>query len=250
MYGQTNQAAGYLRRQYAIVLRRCGVINSLPYWATLGTFCALLAGPAAAEIVTDGRSATQLIRSGAVTDIRTGTISNGTGINSFSRFNVLSGELANLFVPDSASALVNIVRDQTTTINGMVNAYKDGRIGGNVFFASPNGFVVGQSGVINVGHLTVSTPTGEFSDRLLDSNGRSEQAALQQLLDGGAIPLSSSGLIAIRGSVNALEGVRLTGSQVQIDAQAHIVTIQAVTKMPQLHQSFLKRHRGAAFATA
>lgn len=235
MFGQTNQAVGYLRRQYAIVLRRCGIINALPFWAAFGTFSALMAGSATAEVVTDGRSATQLIRSGAVTDIRTGTISNGIGINSFSRFNVLSGEIANLFVPDSTNALVNIVRDQTVTINGMVNSYKNGHIGGNVFFASPNGFVVGQSGVINVGRLTVTTPTREFTDRLLDGSGRVDQAALQQLRDGAAIPLSSSGLISIQGGVNALEGVRLDGSQVQVDAQAQITAgHQAVPRIEEL----------------
>jgi filamentous hemagglutinin family protein len=195
----------------------------------------MVAGPAAAEVVADGRSATQLIRSGAVTDIRTGTVSNGVGINSFSRFNVLSGEIANLFVPDSTNALVNIVRDQSVTINGMVNSYKNGNIGGNIFFASPNGFVVGPSGVVNVGRLTVSTPTHEFTERLLDGSGRVDQASLQQLRDGAEIPISSSGLISIQGEVNALEGISLNGSQVKVGAQAKVTAgYQAVPRIEEL----------------
>ena len=88
-------------------------------------------------IVTDGRTATSVVQNGAVTDIRTETIRNGNGFNSFSQFNVGSGETANLYVPDSANALINIVRDQRSEINGILNGYKNGQIGGDIYFANP-----------------------------------------------------------------------------------------------------------------
>lgn len=196
---------------------------------------AILSSPGvyAQGIVTDGRTATSVVQNGQVTDIRTSTIQGGNGFNSFSRFNVGSGETANLYVPDSANALINIVRDQRTEINGILNGYKNGQIGGDIYFANPHGMVVGEKGVINVGSLNVSTPNNAALERLLGADGRIDEQAVAQL-KAGNLPLSESGLVSVRGQVNARGAIKLQGHDVEIAAGASLNSAQPAT--PRIEQ--------------
>lgn len=168
------------------------------------------------HIVPDGRTQTQLSVSGTTTNITTSTISGSTGFNSFSQFQEGAGNTVNLQVPNGANSLVNIVRNSPVVINGILNAYQDGKIGGNVYFADPYGFVVGAKGVVNVGGLTVTTPTREFLDTVVDSSGNISAAAARALMNGTA-PISSDGMISIAGRINAGPGgVKLIGQSVVI----------------------------------
>ena len=176
----------------------------------------LLMSPAAwaQAIQTDGRTLTTVTTVGAVTDVRTGTVSGQTGFNSFKSFSVDAGHTANLHVPGGALNLVNIVRDTRTDIHGTLNAIRDGRIGGNVYFANPHGFVVGAGGIVNVGALSVSTPTQGFVDRFFTAPGVVDAGSLSQLLNGSA-PLSSA-TIRIDGRVNAIDAVELAAGTVSV----------------------------------
>lgn len=100
-----------------------------------------------------------------------------------------------------------------TEINGVLNAYANGHIGGNVAFADPYGLVVGRSGVVNVGSLSVSTPTKDFMNRMLGAGGQINDAAVSQFLAGEA-PLSADGSVDIEGRINAAGGIRLQAAQV------------------------------------
>jgi filamentous hemagglutinin family protein len=188
-----------------------------PSFCTLAGMASLplLMSPAAwaQAIQADGRTLTTVSTAGAVTDIRTGTIAGNSGFNSFNTFSVNSGHTANLHVPSGAVNLVNIVRDARSDIHGTLNAIRDGRIGGNVFFANPHGFVVGAGGVVNVGSLSVSTPTQSFADRFF-VNGQPDAGAVGQLLNGTA-PLSSAA-IRIDGQINAADGVTLAAGTVSV----------------------------------
>ena len=135
-----------------------------------------------------------LSQSGAVTDITTATVKGQNAFNSFSRFNIGSGQTVNLHLPAQAANLLNLVRNERSVINGVMNAYKNGQIGGNVFFFNPHGMVVGAQGQINVGSLTVAAPTPEYMERLIGPGGVIDDAAVNQALSG-EIPLSESGLI-------------------------------------------------------
>ena len=204
--------------------------------AGLLTVGALLASPGlyAQSIVIDGRTDTSLVHNGNVTDVFTATIKNGNGFNSFSRFNVDAGDIANLHVPDSAKALINIVRDQRTEINGILNGYKNGQIGGDIYFANPHGMVVGESGVINVGSLTVTTPTSAALERLLGPDGQIDDVAVAQL-KAGNLPLSASGLVSVRGQVNARGAITLSAEDVGITASGQLVSgQQALPRIEQL----------------
>src|SRR5690348_16524625 len=203
-----------------MVTRRAG--RARPSLFVVSCFAALLAPTAGAlaqalpnHIVPDGRTQTQIQVNGRTTSITTATISGGNAFNSFSQFQLGGGNTANLYVPNGASNLINLVRDGQTVINGTLNAYKNGSIGGNVYFEDPFGFVVGAGGVINVGSLTVNTPTQQFLDRVVDAQGHVDNAATAQLLSG-AVPLSPNGVIYVRGTINAQGGVSLGGQKVTI----------------------------------
>ena len=185
---------------------------------------ALFALPAAAQslepggnvIIPDGRTATQLSVSGSTTDITTGTMAGGNAYNSFSQFRVGESNTVNLHVPTDASHLVNIVRDGPVVVDGILNGMKDGRIGGNVVFSDSYGFIVSEKGVVNVGSLTVNTPTREFLEQVIDPSGRVNTALGARLIDGD-VPLSPDGAIVIKGKVNAKTGVSLKANTVRVD---------------------------------
>ena len=167
------------------------------------------------QIVTDGRTQTTLDISGSVTNIRTNTISGNTGLNSFSIFNVYQNNTVNLFLPDRTDNLVNMVTDQQSVIDGFLNAYKDGQIGGNVYFLNPYGILVGAQGVINAGQLNLQTPSHDFMNSMFSSNNVISPPAMQQVLENGA-PLSRTGVIDIRGQVNAVTSATMAGGDILI----------------------------------
>ena len=169
----------------------------------------------AQSIVPDGRTATSLATQGNVTSVSTATLSGANAFNSFSRFGVDAGAVVNLHVPGAASNLINIVRDERTNVYGILNSIKDGRIGGNVWFANPHGFVVGASGIVNVGSLTVATPTQAFVDGFFTAPGSPNEAAAAQLLAGTA-PRNTAGLVSIQGTINAADDVRLLAGTVNV----------------------------------
>lgn len=179
----------------------------------LPVFSVRLQAQTANVIVPDGRTGTSLQTSGNVTNVTTSTVSGNNAFNSFSQFSVGQGNTVNLQLPTGTRNLVNIVRDAPVYVNGTLNSYMNGAIGGNVYFADPKGFVVGRSGVVNVGSLNVSTPTREFTDSLIGAGGQINGSAVGNLM-AGSFPVSPDGNIRIYGRVNAQDGVRLTGQNV------------------------------------
>ncbi|MHC4048420.1 leukotoxin LktA family filamentous adhesin [Bradyrhizobium sp. 25ACV] len=179
----------------------------------LPVFSVRLQAQTANVIVPHGRTGTSLQTSGSVTNVTTSTVSGNNAFNSFSQFSVGQGNTVNLQLPTGTRNLVNIVRDAPVYVNGTLNSYMNGSIGGNVYFADPKGFVVGRSGVVNVGSLNVSTPTREFTDSLIGPGGAINGTAVGNLM-AGSFPVSPDGNIRIYGRVNAQDGVRLTGQNV------------------------------------
>ncbi|WP_372656933.1 leukotoxin LktA family filamentous adhesin, partial [Hydrogenophaga sp.] len=214
-------AEAYLRRQYLCLLRRCAWNQALNTF--VGVVAAIHGVAASAQaIVVDGRTQTQVSVNGAVTDVSTQTVRGPTGFNSFSRFNVESATTVNLHLPDQTRNLLNLVHDEQSSIHGMVNAYQDGHIGGNVFFLNPHGIVVGKQGVLNVGSLTLATPTPAFMNELVAPGGEIGQAATDQAL-AGSMPLSESGLVRVQGRINATEAVTLAGGSVDVATGAQVL---------------------------
>ncbi|HVY08199.1 MAG TPA: leukotoxin LktA family filamentous adhesin [Burkholderiales bacterium] len=166
------------------------------------------------QIVTDGRTRTTLNINGRVTDVSTATIVGNNAFNSFSKFDVYSGNTVNLQVPAGASNLLNLVSSASASrIDGMLNAVKNGQIGGNVFLANPEGIIVGSGGVINAGSLTLLTPTHAFIDNFFDAPGAPNAAATTSLLTG-TVPINDKGLILIKGRINTAGDATLQGGDI------------------------------------
>ena len=169
----------------------------------------------AQSIVPDGRTQTTLQTSGTVTDVRTATVQGAVGYNSFDRFNVDAGKVVNLHLPGGTDHLLNLVHNQRTTIDGMLNAVKGGQIGGHVLIANPHGIVVGSQGVVNVGALSLMTPTGAFMDDFFGPGGASSATATSALLDGSA-PIASDAVVSVEGVVNTVDDLRIDAGMINV----------------------------------
>ena len=174
-----------------------------------------IAQSSGSQIILDGRTDTSLIIDQNVTDIYTNTVLGNTGFNSFSIFNVYQGNEVNLFLPDGASVLMNMVHDQQTVIDGYLNSYKDGKVGGDVYFLNPHGIVVGQTGVMNVGAVKFVTPTQDFMTNMFGANSMISAPQVTLVKDSN-VPLSSHGLIQVRGTVNATGQASLAANDIEI----------------------------------
>ena len=139
----------------------------------------------------------------------------GTAYNSFSTFQESAGNTVDLIVPQQAGTLVNIVRDGPAVVNGTLNAYKNGQIGGNVVFADSYGLVVGKSGVINTGGLSVVTPTNDYLDKVINSKGHIDPRAAAGLRTGD-FPISPNGSVVINGRVNAQRTIMMRAFNVAV----------------------------------
>lgn len=136
-------------------------------------------------------------------------VANGdTGFRQYENFYLSKGDIANLIFKygnRDVSKFVNLV-DGKVNIQGIVNTMRDGNFyNGHAIFISPNGMVVGESGVLNVGSLSVLTPSTSTYDKL-----KANPTAMK-LKD---VQNETNGDILIRGAVLARDNVNLQGAHV------------------------------------
>lgn len=152
-------------------------------------------------------------------------------INEFAKFQLDANDIANLYfhkqgetINADAGNLLNFVNTRID-INGTVNAIKNGTIGGNLFFLSPEGMAVGKSGVINTGALYVMAPAttslpGESNYESLKgvfNTGAATEEHLNAIKNGSPlIPLNPSGTISVLGKINAADDVKLYAAQIAV----------------------------------
>lgn len=98
-----------------------------------------------------------LANGGKQYDITNQQVNNGNALNKFTDFALTQHDVANLHMGE-ANHQINVVKNKID-IDGVVNAIKDNKIGGDVYFFSNAGIVVGENGVFNVGRLTLGTNT-------------------------------------------------------------------------------------------
>ncbi len=236
----SRSAITQLTRWYRQVLIKCAILNAAVMTVTF-------TAPTVAE-------ATEINQSGVpfqtATDIAhapdsniwniSTTTTNGAGdigINTFGKFNVSEGDTANLNLINQQDKLVNLVFDSSASqIDGIVNSYKNGQIGGDVLFANPNGFVVGKTGVFNVGSLTLMTPTEDTMKKVFEDNNISEDNlnslvsfnmnGSEYLLLGGEeteVELNPAD-ISIDGTINSGAGITIAngGKEININKDAKL----------------------------
>ena len=171
------------------------------------------------------------------------------GYNRFKEFKITQGDIANMYFhlqghpENKTDNLVNLVKSKID-IQGTVNAIKDNRIGGNLYFLSADGMAVGKTGVINAGRFVAMVPAssnftgnvgtsgmwgsttqmayqfehyisnfGKRNDKGEFSTLRTEWAEQEELK---GFRLATDGKIEIAGQVNTRNGMLLGAAHIDI----------------------------------
>ena len=136
------------------------------------------------------------------------TINGATGLRSYTDFTLTNGDVANLQFDNGVETFVNMVTNRIN-IDGMVNSVRNSNFygNGNAVFMSPNGMVVGENGVINVGSLSVLTPTAEAMKAYKNGNATLEQLGHQRTAN-----VTINGRVVARGDIGIVAKQLLTGS--------------------------------------
>ena len=154
-----------------------------------------------------------------VYNIEASKVSGQTGFRQYDNFNLIKGDIANLIYKNNYSKFVNLVNDQIN-INGIINTMKDNAFyNGHAIFVSPKGIVIGSSGVLNVGSLTLMAPSenafnsfkNSYENNLKDYEFNLNHDNYKSLIK------NSSGTIEINGRVFARK---------EINAYARTINIQ------------------------
>lgn len=163
--------------------------------------------------------------------------SNKTGVNTFSQFDVKANEVVNMHFnqkggADVANNVINIV-DSKINVSGTVNAIKNNKVSGNLYFLSSQGMAVTQSGVINAGSLHAFAPSSAEIQALKDDVAAGNAAVANKYIDytvhrpnAGTmtsgpdsaynVSLNPTGSIVVKGKINTYGDVGLHAANVQI----------------------------------
>lgn len=148
------------------------------------------------------------------------------GYRKYDNFNLSAGDIANLIYKYGNSrdinTFINLVQNGVK-IDGILNTMRDGNFyNGQAVFITPGGMAVGASGVLNVGSLSVITPTNDAYNNLKSeytSNNFANINNISSLLNKS----SNVGNISIDGKILAREGVQLRGGQINVGANGAII---------------------------
>ena len=132
------------------------------------------------------------------------------GYRKYKDFVLSKDDVANLifkYGKNNIETFVNMV-DNRIQVDGLVNSMRDNNFyNGKAIFVSPNGMVVGASGILNVGSLGVYTPTKSVYDDYL-SNPRADLGTLVTS-NGGAT-------VNIAGKVMAAQDIDIRAGKVEV----------------------------------
>lgn len=154
---------------------------------------------------------TQLAGGGIQYDITNQQVNNGSALNKFTDFGIGQKDVANLQLGSSVDRQINLVKNRID-IDGVVNAIKDNKIGGDVYFFSNAGIAVGENGVFNVGRLTLGT-NAAYGEGLY--NGGMEKH-LAQSAASQAKAVAGGSDITLQGKVYAQSDVVLGAGSVNV----------------------------------
>ena len=135
-------------------------------------------------------------------------VSGSTGFRQYDTFDLTDGDIANLVYKNNYDKFLNLV-DTQISINGIVNTVKDKNFyNGRAIFVSPSGIVIGSTGVLNVGSLSLLNTSGyddlksayDDSDLSTYEYGADGYKDLVAAADGSIV---SNGIILARGNVEA-----------------------------------------------
>lgn len=145
-------------------------------------------------------------------DITNQQVNNGSALNKFTDFGIGEKDVANLQLGSSVDRQINLVKNRID-IDGVVNAIKDNKIGGDVYFFSDAGIAVGATGVFNVGRLTLGTNT-TYGEGLYNGGMESH---LQKTAAEQAKAVAGGSDITLQGKVYAQDDVIVGAGDVSLD---------------------------------
>ena len=156
---KTHQGKKSTRRGGKNILSRAGtaLLLAIAGWGAACNF--IYADVTVADQKHYGNTVTvkDIANSGKQYDIKNQQVKDGNALNKFEDFGIKQHDVANLHM-EKANHQINVVKNKID-IDGVVNAIKDNKIGGDVYFFSNAGIAVGSHGVFNVGRLTLGTNT-------------------------------------------------------------------------------------------
>ena len=151
-----------------------------------------------------------IANSGKQYDITNQQVKSGNALNKFDKFGINQHDVANLHMGE-ANHQINVVKNKID-IDGVVNAIKDNKIGGDVYFFSNAGIAVGATGVFNVGRLTLGTNT-TYGEGLYNGGMESH---LQKTAAEQAKAVAGGSDITLQGKVYAQGNVVLGAGSVNV----------------------------------
>jgi len=172
---------------------------------------------------------THLKDANGVFNIFADSATQNNAVNHFTKFNLDPNNIANLYFRTSADGadaanLLNFVDDRIN-IYGTVNAIRNSAVGGNLYFVSVNGMVVGSSGVINAGAINVMTPTStEYSDFTGKIKDGGKNDAMYDTLQNNNYAVNPEGTITVAGNLNAVDGIKLRAANISLEEKAVLRT--------------------------
>ena len=153
---------------------------------------------------------------GNVFDINPEHVNGTTGFRQYDKFELSQNDIANLifkYGTRNLESFINLV-DGQVKIDGILNTMRDGNFyNGHAIFISPNGMVVGGSGVLNVGSLSVVTPTDEKYTSLKGEYSAGDYSNLSQV---SKLKQDSNADITVDGKIFARNGVDLRGANIDV----------------------------------
>lgn len=164
------------------------------------------------SVPADKVNKTQLTGGGIQYDIYNQQVNNRSALNKFTDFGIGQKDVANLQLGSSVDRQINLVKNRID-IDGVVNAIKDNKIGGDVYFFSDAGIAVGANGVFNVGRLTLGT-NAAYGEALY--NGGMEKH-LAQSAASQAKAVAGGSDITLQGKVYAQSDVIVGAGDVSLN---------------------------------
>lgn len=209
---KTHQGKKSTRRGGENILSRAGtaLLLAIAGWGAACNF--IYADVTVTDPAKSGTVTTQQIANGGTQyDITNQQVNGNNALNKFNDFGIKQHDVANLHMGEAAHQ-INLVKNKID-IDGVVNAIKDNKIGGDVYFFSNAGIAVGANGVFNVGRLTLGT-NAAYGEALY--NGKmNEHLALPAASQAKAVAGGSD--ITLKGKVYAEGDVVLGAGSVLLD---------------------------------
>lgn len=178
--------------------------------------------------------------SGGIFNIKPEHVNGDVGYRQYDQFELSKGDIANLiykYGQRDLETFINLV-DGQVKIDGILNTMRDGNFyNGHAIFISPNGMVVGASGVLNVGSLSVVTPTDDKYNTLKGDYAARNYTNINQI---SKLKQDSNADITIAGKVFARNGVDLRGANINVsgDILNGVKAADALTSEAQANNLF------------